>query len=126
MSTNSKEYDTEFREDWEKKYISIAFEKKQLKLMELEAQQKGYSSRAEYIRDMVEIGRKQQPHISPIMESHLKEIKLDIRRIGNNLNQMARHTNQTKKAPTMEVLLNELLKLETAICTAIKDKFLNR
>lgn len=126
MTNKSEKYHKEFREDWEKRYTSIAFEKKELELMNLEAQQKGYNSRAEYIRDMVDIGRKQQPHISPIMESHIKEIKLDIRRIGNNLNQMARHTNQTKKAPTMEVLLNELLKLETAICTAIKDKFLNR
>lgn len=65
--------------------------------------------------------RKQQPILPKHIETELRDLKIEIRRIGNNINQIAHQSNSFARLLEERQLLKNLKHLESRLEKAIKN-----
>ena len=125
MASNTTDYNRNYRRtyDKEKKYARPLFDMDEYKDMQREAKKLGYNGVNPYIADLVRAGRSQQPVLPPELLDALKVLTVEMRRIGTNINQYAKHSNEIKRAVDDKGLLTELRKLDNLIRDYTQDKF---
>ncbi len=102
-----------------RKRVELTFQKKEFDQLSKEAKKAGLAI-PDYLRKAISSSRKNQAFIPS--ESTLYSLQMEIRRIGNNINQLAYHANRNKRIDSNAVAAtrSHLNKIEDQI----KEAFL--
>lgn len=111
-----KEYYKQYREEYSKrvKYLNISVPLKIYNEM-LEIAEKEGTKVSKLFRDMAIAYMQQKTFVPKEVEEELKQVRLLIRNVANNVNQVAHHSNIMKGLVDENQLLAEIKKLESIV-----------
>lgn len=111
-----KEYYKNYRDEYSKrvKYLNISVPLKIYNEM-LEIAEKEGTKVSKLFRDMAIAYMQQKTFVPKEVEEELKQVRLLIRNVANNVNQVAHHSNIMKGMVDDNQLLAEIKKLETIV-----------
>ena len=116
-------YDKRYRADYAGRvtYINVAFPKAAITGLKARAERDG-TRLAPLIRELALSQLEQTAFVSPAVEAKLDRLRWLMSNIANNVNQMARHSNQLRVMVEEEDLLVHLEKLERLVIDYTLDR----
>lgn len=111
-----KEYHKQYRKEYAKKakYLNVSIPMKTYKEMQNKADSEGVKVTS-LLRNMAIAYMQQTTFVPKEIEEELKQLRLLIRNVANNVNQVAHHSNIMKGLVNENDLLAEIQKLETIV-----------
>jgi hypothetical protein len=111
-----KEYYKHYRQEYSKrvKYLNVSVPIKTFNEMQARADKEG-TKVSKLFRDMAIAYMQQKTFVPKEIEDELKQVRLLIRNIANNVNQVAHHSNIMKGLVEDNELLSEIKKLEAVV-----------
>jgi len=111
-----KEYHQKYRKEYSKrvKYLNVSIPVKTYKEMQDRADKEGVKI-TKLFKDMAIAYMQQKTFVPKEIEEELKQLRLLIRNVANNVNQVAHHSNIMKGLVNENDLLAEIKKLETIV-----------
>lgn len=118
-----KEYYKHYRQEYSKrvKYLNVSVPIKTFNEMQAIADKEG-TKVSKLFRDMAIAYMQQKTFVPKEIEDELKQVRLLIRNIANNVNQVAHHSNIMKGLVEDNDLLSEIKKLETIVVDYTKKR----
>lgn len=122
-ATDRREYFTAYQRELRqrKKRVDILFDKEDFATLERAARRHGYGRKTgAFIRDAA-LAYLHREYIVPDQDA-IRQLELGIRRIGNNLNQIARKANTVGIEPSdLDAIREHLATLEHEVSTALRN-----
>lgn len=119
MDANRSEYFKNYKEQRKRINLSVSFSDYQkIEYLAQQMQLKPTSYTYQVLQE--KLGK--NPNLSPEIEKELKELKLLVRNIANNINQIAHRSNTLKVMVEENALLMELKKLEDSVNEYVTQK----
>lgn len=121
--TNRQSYDRDYRREYAKavRYVSIALPRAEYDRIARQAQSHGLKPAA-YMRALILEGADQFTPVPPEIEAELKALRLLMRNIAGNVNQMAKYSNRIRAAGDEQALFTHLRQLEEAIIAYTRNR----
>ena len=112
----TKEYHQEYRKEYAKKvkYLNVSLPMKTFKEMQVLAIKEDVKV-SRLLKDMAVAYMQQKTYVPKEISDELKELKLLIRNVANNVNQVAHHSNIINGLVNENDLLEELRRLENMV-----------
>ncbi len=101
--------------------IEVVFSPDELEIIDKKISNSDYKTRSQYIRKTLLLS-------NPVDQIELEKIQLEIyrliaefKKIGNNINQIAKKSNQEKQAPELEVLIQMKSDMDLVLAKVLDD-----
>ncbi len=101
--------------------VSITLSKKEYELLETKAKETGWKP-GTLAREILLQRLSGSPIVPEGLEEELRTLNILVRNVANNVNQIARHSNQIKRLMDEKSLIGELAKLARLITGFVHDK----
>lgn len=123
-SDERKAYEKRYREQYAKTHRQVTITLANADYRDFAQQAKKENTKvATLIRNMATAYLHQDALMPVAVEKELADLKLLIRNIANNVNQMAHHSNRLREMTEENQLLSEIQKLETLVHEYAKSKY---
>lgn len=114
--TDRQSYDRDYRREYAKtvRYASIALPRSDYDRIARQAESHGMKPAA-FMRALILEGSEEFTPVPPEIEAELKALRLLMRNIASNVNQMAKHSNRIRAAGDEQGLFKHLRELEDLV-----------